>query len=165
MPAVTTAARRIVTWRLVAALVAVGVGVASMGLVDIIIELVATADVSGFRYIPGTVCDPNEPLGLGCLLAGVGPLGALPAAVAADPREDHQPGVAPPRAADTPAGYNPPARQTGYDAVNDPAFQAQQDQHTRDHPDTRPTVPQPGLADQVANNFWGSVRTYYGRQQ
>ncbi len=163
MPAVTTAARRIVTWRLVAALVAVGVGVASMALLDILFQLVATADVLGLGYAPSTVCD--NPVSLGCLLSDGGAAGAGAAAAAAAARRNAQPGAAPHRAADTPAGYNPPARQTGYDAVNDPAFQAQQDQYTRDHPDTRPTVPQPGMADQVANNFWGSVRTYYGRQQ
>jgi len=163
MPAVTTAARRIVTWRLVAALVAVGVAVASMGLLDILLQLVATADVLGFRYAPTTVCD--NPVSLGCLLSDGGAAGAGAAAAAAAARRNDQPGAAPHRAADTPAGYNPPARQTGFEAVNDPTFQAQQDQYTRDHPDTRPTVPQPGLADQVANNFWGSVRTYYGRQQ
>lgn len=164
MPAVTNAARQLVAWRLNAALIAAGAALALMGLLDILFELVATVDVLGFRYGPANICD-LIPLSPACLLSDGGAAGAGAAAAAAAARGNDQPGAAPHRAADTPAGYNPPARQTGYDAVNDPAFQAEQDQYTRDHPDTRPTVPQPGLADQVANNFWGSVRTYYGRQQ
>lgn len=142
-------------------LVAALVGVAAVGLLDIALaQLGSVLDVVGLRYVPGTVC--YDPVSLGCLLSDGGAAAAgLAAAAAAD---NGQPGVAPTRAPETPAAYNPPPGQTGYDAINDPAFEAQRDQHARDHSDTTPLPPPPGLSERLMGGFWGSVRESYGRQ-
>lgn len=137
------------------------VGVAAVGLLDNLIQLVPGLDVTGFWYAPDNVCD--NPVSLGCLLSDAGAAGAGAAAGAAAAGY-WQPGAAPARAAEPPAGYNPPAGQTGHDAINDPAFQAQRDQYERDHSDKRPPPPAPGLSDQLMDNFWGDVRGAYGRQ-
>lgn len=147
-------------WRLVGALVGAFVGATAAGLLDSVFQVMPLLDA--LRYAPDTVCS-DGPVTLSCLLSNGGAVGAGAAAGAAA-SDGWQPGMAPPRAPETPAEYSPPPDQTGYDAINDPAFQAQRDQYARDHSDRTPPPPPPGVVERVMGNFGASVREYYGRQ-
>lgn len=162
----TTAARGSPGWRVLLILAATGLGLALPGLLDLLLDAAGAIDLATLRYAPGTVCDDN-PASLGCLLSDLGGAGAGAGAAASGGggrAREHTPGMAPESAPDTPEGYDPDPDLSGFEAVNDPAFQAQRDAYARDHSDKSPLPGGRGPVEQATGNFGRSLREFYGRK-